>query len=511
VKPGLGRIVASLAFALTPTWPVTAQIETYNEPYRPQVHFSPERNWTNDPNGLVYYHGEYHLFFQYNPFGNIWGHMSWGHAVSRDLLHWQQLPVAIPEENGTMIFTGSVVIDHNDTSGLCKPARECLIAIYTGDSNTHEGHRQTQNLAYSLDEGRTWSKYVDNPILDLHLEDFRDPDVRWDELHHRWIMAVSLPEEHKISFYHSQDLKHWIHDSEFGPAGDVGGIWECPTLVQVPFANKQGSMWALKIGLNPGAPQGGSGEQYFLGEFDGTDFRVSDKVGAHGWTNYGKDDYCAIPFNGTPSGDTPVLLGWMDNWEYADKLPTSPWRGQMSLARKLTVIEDHDGLALAQEPIVSSLRMAVVAVKHSSSTASEQAIATLSAPYELDLEQPSSNANSFSVKIYSDDQHWTEIGFNLVAREFYIDRTRSGVFSAVGFPARTVVHLASGRNNDLKLIVDRSSLEAYVQGHTITMTDLVYPRSPTHRLVLFSSPPTQLGKHVRLWRLAAVWGKARKP
>jgi sucrose-6-phosphate hydrolase SacC (GH32 family) len=154
--------------------------------------------------------------------------------------------------------------------------------------------------------------------------------------------------------------------------------------------------------------------------------------------------------------------------------------------------------------------MAVVAVKHSASKASEQSIATLSAPYELDLEQPSSNANSFGVKIYSDDQHWTEIGFNLVAREFYIDRTRSGVFSAVGFPVRTVVHLARG-NNDLKLIVDRSSLEAYVQGQTITMTDLVYPRNPTHRLVLFSSPPTQLGKHVRLWRLAAVWGRARKP
>jgi len=270
-------------------------------------------------------------------------------------------------------------------------------------------------------------------------------------------------------------------------------------------------MWALKIGLNPGAPQDGSGEQYFLGGFDGTDFRASDKRGAHGWTNYGKDDYCAISFNGIPSGDPPVLLGWMDNWEYADKLPTSPWRGQMSLARKLTVVQDHDGLALAQEPIVSSLRMAVVAVKHSASTASEPAIATLSAPYELDLEQPSPDANSFGVKIYSDDQHWTEIGFNLVAREFYIDRTRSGVFSAGGFPARTLVHLATRRNNDLRLIVDRSSLEAYVQGQTITMTDLVYPPSPTHRLVLFSSPTSQLGKHVRLWRLAAVWGRGRKP
>jgi sucrose-6-phosphate hydrolase SacC (GH32 family) len=232
-----------------------AQIDTYNEPYRPQVHFSPERNWTNDPNGLVYYHGEYHLFFQYNPFGSRWGHMSWGHAISKDLLHWRQLPVAIPETDGIMIFTGSVVVDRNDTSGLCKPASECLVAIYTGDSNITEGHRQTQNLAYSLDDGRTWAKYSGNPVLDLHLADFRDPDVSWDEARQRWTMAVSLPREHKISFYHSEDLKRWSHDSDFGPAGEVGGVWECPTLVQVPFADKQGSMWALKVGLNPGAPR----------------------------------------------------------------------------------------------------------------------------------------------------------------------------------------------------------------------------------------------------------------
>src|SRR5437660_1816695 len=171
-----------------------AQQKTYDQQYRPQVHFSPERNWTNDPNGLVFYHDEYHLFFQYNPFGDTWGHMSWGHAVSRDLLHWQQLPVAIPEENGVMIFTGSVVIDHNDTSGLCKPASECLIAIYTGDSNSKEGHRQTQNLAYSLDDGRSWSKYTGNPILDLQLTDFRDPDVSWDEARQRWTMSVALPQ-----------------------------------------------------------------------------------------------------------------------------------------------------------------------------------------------------------------------------------------------------------------------------------------------------------------------------
>ena len=508
--PAVCGIVHVLLFALIPTCPAAAQIDSYNEPYRPQVHFSPERNWTNDPNGLVYYHGEYHLFFQYNPFQDIWGHMSWGHAVSKDLLHWQQLPVAIPEENGIMIFTGSVVVDHHNTSGLCKLQSECLIAIYTGAGNSKDGPRQTQNLAYSLDDGRTWSKYSGNPVLDLHLADFRDPDVSWDEARQRWAMAVSLAQEHKISFYHSQDLKQWTHDSDFGPAGEVGGVWECPTLVQVPFANKPGSMWALKVGLNPGAPQGGSGEQYFLGDFDGVSFRVSDKKGAHGWTNFGKDDYCAISFNGIPPGDRPVLIGWMDNWDYADKLPTSPWRGPMSLPRKLTVVEDHAGIALAQEPIVSPLRVTAVALKHSASISGEREIATLSAPYELDLEQPGADASSFGVRIYSDAQHWTEIGFDLAKHEFYMDRTRSGAFSANGFSARTVAPLATGRPNDLKLIVDRTSLEAFVQGGTIAMTDLIYPSSPTDRIVLFSSPAGHLGKQVKLWKLDSVWGSQRK-
>ncbi len=236
---------------------VPGQTADYNQPFRPQVHFSPLRNWTNDPNGLVYFRGEYHLFFQYNPEGDEWGHMSWGHAVSRDLLHWRQLPVAIPEQNGIMIFTGSVVIDQDNTSGFCAHGEPCLVAIYTGNSQTPEGGRQTQNLAYSLDDGRTWTKYAKNPVLDLRLADFRDPSVSWDAETHRWHMAVSLPQEHRISFYSSPNLKEWTHLSDFGRAGNTAGAWECPDLVRVPFADGRGSMWALKIGINPGALQGG--------------------------------------------------------------------------------------------------------------------------------------------------------------------------------------------------------------------------------------------------------------
>jgi len=260
------------------------QASTYAQPYRPQVHFSPRLNWTNDPNGLVYFRGEYHLFFQYNPFGDQWGHMSWGHAVSRDLLHWHELPVAIPEKDGTMIFTGSVVVDRANSSGFCTTAKECLVAVYTGDANTPQGHRETQNLAYSLDNGRTWTKYEKNPVLDLHLSDFRDPGVFWDDAAHHWIMAVSLPKEHKVQLYSSTNLKDWTQLSDFGPAGDVAGVWECPNLLRIPSENGKESLWVLKIGLNPGAPQGGSGEQYFFGSFDGKNFIASTEAGAHGWT-----------------------------------------------------------------------------------------------------------------------------------------------------------------------------------------------------------------------------------
>ena len=219
-KPGLAKQIRSLLIALAVLLALRshAQTEGYDQPFRPQVHFSPQKNWTNDPNGLVYYKGEYHLFYQYNPFGDEWGHMSWGHAASRDLLHWHELPKAIPEQDGIMIFTGSVVVDRDNSSGLCAAKSECLVAVYTGHGNTPEGIRQTQNVAYSRDQGRTWTRFRGNPVLDLHITDFRDPSVSWDEMAHHWVMAVSLPKEHKVRFYSSPNLIAWTPPSDFGPA-----------------------------------------------------------------------------------------------------------------------------------------------------------------------------------------------------------------------------------------------------------------------------------------------------
>lgn len=469
---------------------------TYDEPYRPQMHFSPQRNWTNDPNGLVYFNGDYHLFFQYNPFGDQWGHMSWGHAVSTDLLHWRELPVAIPEQGTEMVFTGSVVVDEHNTSGLCTGGKPCMVAVYTGH-HTNKPTQQNQNLAYSNDNGRTWTRYTGNPVLDLHLSDFRDPSVFRDDEHHRWVMSVAMPREHTVRLYASPDLKQWTQLSEFGPAGAVSGDWECPDLLRVPADKGRGEIWALKVGLNPGALQGGSGEQYFLGSFDGTRFTPSTQPGAQGWTNYGKDDYCAISFNHLPQGQRPVLLGWMSNWQYAGKLPTSPWRGQMSLPRRLSYITDSSGLALKQQPITEPLRAGHVLITSANELTRE-------APFELSLTFDPASKGTNGLRLYTDDSHYTEIAFDNAKQEFYTDRTHSSADIAPDFPARTATATKPGRPHDLRLIVDRSSVEAFAQDGTIAMTNLVFPSSTKTRIVFFSSEgePTVKGD---AWMLKSIW------
>lgn len=498
--------VLALAFA-------AAQI-TYRERYRPQLHFSPREHWTNDPNGLVYFHGEYHLFFQFNPFGDEWGHMSWGHAVSSDLLHWRELPVAIPEIGNEMVFTGSVVVDSRSTSGLCAQGKPCLVAIYTGHHTGGEV-RQTQNLAYSLDDGRIWTRYAQNPVLDLHMADFRDPSVSWDDEERHWRMAVSLPKEHKVRFYASPDLKQWTELSDFGPAGEVDGDWECPDLLRIPNENGSGDAWVLKIGLNPGAPQGGSGEQYFVGNFDGKRFtpflpqssgRVPNAESrvppVSGWTNYGKDDYCAIHFNNLPHGEKPIVIGWMNNWQYASQVPTSPWRGQMSIARRLSLVRDETGLAVRQEPITAPLRIEPRAIRQSESGEISGAVEP---PFELELRFGATSEQVFGIRLYTADQHFTEIAFDRARREFYTDRRQSSIVVAPEFPARTTASLAENRPYDLRVIVDRSSIEAYAQNGTIAMTNLIFPVSDKNRIQLFTRSGKQVAVTGHIWKLHSVW------
>ncbi|MFE2916802.1 glycoside hydrolase family 32 protein [Kitasatospora indigofera] len=244
---------------------------SYTETYRPQLHFSPAQNWMNDPNGPIWYKGTYHLFFQYNPSGNTWGNMSWGHATSPDLVHWTEQPIALPQDANEMVFSGGVVLDKNNTTGFGTSTNPPLVAIYT--SYHKSDGVQAQSLAYSTDGGTTWTKYAGNPILNIGSQNFRDPKVFWNAQTNSWLMTVALSADHKVSFYSSPNLKTWTKLSDFGPAGAPGGLWECPDLFQLPVdGDPSHTKWVLVVNINPGGPQNTSAAQYFVGDFDGTTF-----------------------------------------------------------------------------------------------------------------------------------------------------------------------------------------------------------------------------------------------
>ncbi|OLZ74394.1 glycosyl hydrolase family 32 [Streptomyces sp. IMTB 2501] len=302
--------VCALAAAPFAPQALAADAPPYTETYRPQFHFTPERNWMNDPNGLVYYKGEYHLFYQYNPNGNTWGDMSWGHAVSTDLVHWKQLPLALSYDDREMVFSGSAVVDWNNTTGFGSKQNPPMVAIYTSYSKSTG--TQAQSLAYSTDRGRTWTKYQGNPVIDIGSKDFRDPKVQWYAPTRSWLMTVSLSAEHKVRFYSSRNLKDWELLSEFGPAGATGGVWECPDLFPLAVdGDKKHIKWVLVVNINPGGITGGSGAQYFIGDFDGRKFTADDNdtyTPPAGQVVQGFEgpDYGTWTTTGTAFGDGPA-------------------------------------------------------------------------------------------------------------------------------------------------------------------------------------------------------------
>ncbi len=316
----------------------------FTEDFRPRAHFTPAQNWIKDPNGLLYYKGKYHLFFQHNPSGILWGNMSWGHSVSSDLQRWEHLPVAIDCTDTTGIFSGSAVVDFNNTSGFGSTDNPPLIAIYTVHQNDESN--QSQHIAYSLDEGLTWTKYANNPVLDLGMKDFRDPKVSWNEFTQSWLMTIAKPQEYKIAFFSSTDLKNWEHLSDFGPLGATGGIWECPDLFSLRAPNGD-LKWVLLVSLNPGGIAGGSGTQYFIGDWDGKTFSTDQSETK--WIDYGRDNYAGVTFHNAPD-NRRIFLAWMSNWDYAAKLPSPIWRGSMTTPRELALVDYNNDLHLSSLP-----------------------------------------------------------------------------------------------------------------------------------------------------------------
>jgi fructan beta-fructosidase len=492
--------VGAIAIALTLSASVLPQ--EYQEPLRPQFHFTPARNFMNDPNGLVYYKGEYHLFYQHNPFGATWGHMSWGHAVSRDLLHWEHLPVALREEGGVMIFSGSAVVDRNNSSGLCRPDgddRSCLVAIYTG----HGLGKQTQNLAYSNDRGRTWTKHAKNPVLDLGLKEFRDPKVFWHEQTSRWIMVAVLADVHKVRFFGSRDLKHWETLSDFGPAGAVGGVWECPDLFPLPVDNDPANIrWVLDVDINPGGVAGGSGGQYFVGTFDGTKFANDNPPAQTLWVDYGKDFYATISFSDVPASDgRRIWMAWISNWLYANEEPTALWRGAQSVPRALALRRLPDGIRLVQEPI-AELRTLRTTPEPAAVTGS----AVLPGSAEMEIELARGDWKEAGVRLFNAAGEEVVVGVTSQPLELFVDRSRSRTAAFhKEYPGR---HAGPIRWRDdkisLRVFFDRSVVEVFGNAGESVITERVFPTRPLDRLELLPGGRPAVAA-ARLWELRSVW------
>ncbi len=489
------------------------------EPWRPQLHFTPQKNWINDPNGLIFHEGRYHLFYQYNPFGSQWGHMSWGHAVSTDLLVWQELPVAIAEDARVSIFSGSVVIDAHNSAGFGAGA---WVAIYTGCLRRAEGG-QAQELAFSVDSGLRWTKYAQNPVLDLGLRDFRDPKVFWHAPTSRWIMAVVLPEAREVLFYASNDLKQWRALSRFGAHLPGAGIWECPDLFELPIEGQAGSAWVLKVDVFEGHPSQGSGARLFFGCFDGECF-VQDAAcpGPH-WADHGADFYAALSWAGLR--DRAVWIGWMNCHRYAKQLPTSPWRGAMSLPRELSLARSSGGgLQLRQQPVreLLELRRACWAAQDLRVAAGEPVALPLgfeACTLDIECEIDVGDSSDCGLLLRAGPQGHTRVGLDCVRGTVYVDRSRAhadGGFAPddAHFAGRREVRCqalidarvarASSRLVRLRVLLDACSVEVFADDGAAVITEQIFPGRDALALKLYAQGGSAHWRRLQVHALATA-------
>jgi levanase/fructan beta-fructosidase len=379
-----------------------------DEQFRPISHFTPAKNWMNDPNGLVWHKGEYHLFYQHNPYGTKWGHMSWGHAISKDLLNWEELPVAIAEDEDGAIFSGSAVSIGDE-----------IVAIYTRNTDTN----QSQCIARSTDNGRTFVKYENNPVLDENKKDFRDPKVFRYRDH--WVMCVAQPHDRQISLYSSNDLVNWKHLSDFGPAAATDGVWECPDLFPLTIDGEE--VWVLIVSLNPGGIHG-SGTQYFIGNFDGTTFVPRYSTSEPRWLDYGKDNYAGITFNSEPNGKR-ILIGWMSNWEDVKNHPETSWTTAMTIPRELSLCHYENEIVLTQQPLCEVM-------------------------YELKIKVPESGRIGLS--------GFVKLGFDVDRSELFLNEY-------------VAPYRPNGDELHLKVVVDKSSVELFSGDGIRSITLALFP------------------------------------
>lgn len=486
----------------------------YQELHRPQFHFTPEKGWMNDPNGLVYYDGEYHLFYQHYPDSTVWGPMHWGHAISKDLVSWEHLPIALYPDSLGYIFSGSIVVDENNSTGFQNGKEKPLVAIFTYHDMVKEkagrNDRESQGIAYSLDKGRTWTKYEKNPVLPSKGDaDFRDPKVFWHEATKNWIMPLAVGK--KLEIFTSPNLKNWQKSSEFGIKESVNdGVWECPDLIS--FKTEDGSeKWVLIQNIGRGAVNGGSGTQYFVGNFDGKTFINDNSPETKLWLDYGADNYAGVSWFNAPNNER-IYIGWMSNWDdYATKVPTSTWRSGMTVPRKLSLIKTSEGFRLAQMPVsqLETLRLSSTNIPKQTITNSTS-IENKSVLNELDLifNVEASTAAELGFVLSNSKNGKIIFGYDKAAKQVFIDRTNAGKSEfSTKFAKKHTAPFNDVKILKVKALIDNASMEVFVNDGKVALTDLFFPNEDFTKIELYSKGGKAELTSGTLSPLKSIWKK----
>ena len=498
---------------------------TNREIFRPVYHHTPAYGWMNDANGLVFKDGEYHLYFQYNPYGSVWGNMHWGHSVSRDLVHWQHLPVAIERDTMGHIFSGSCVVDARNDAGT---GTNNIIAFYTSHRSTQPGHqRQVQCMAYSSDNGRTFTKYEGNPIITPFdgLENFRDPKVFWYAPQEKWVMIVSA--DKNMRFYESRNLKDWTYMSEWGEGyGPQPNQFECPDFIQLPVdGDKQRMKWVMIVNINPGFVYGGSGTMYFVGDFDGHRFTCDTKPDCVKWLDWGKDHYATVCFSNT--GDRTIAVPWMSNWQYANLTPSKgQYRSANALPRELNLYTAADGqLLLSAAPVKELSSLRGKEEKIGDFNLGEKSVEHVAdnGAFELQFHMQPAAKGRTGVELSNAEGEKTVIYFDAENGRVVMDRAESGIVDFGKDIEPHQLETSSSRRacvdgllhfvndfahatwapvsdiaaaHEVRIFADRSSIELFVDGGRVAMTNLVFPTKPYDRLRFFSDEKAQVKQAV---------------
>lgn len=483
--------------------------EIDQEFYRPNYHFTPENNWMNDPNGMFYLNGKYHLYFQHYPDDNIWGPMHWGHAISEDLINFEEQPIALYPDDLGLIFSGSAVVDYDNTSGFGFDGKVPVVAIYTYHNMDGEKRGdidfQTQGIAYSLDEGMTWTKYAENPVIsNPGIKDFRDPKVFWDQRNSKWIM--SLAAGNKIMFYSSENLKAWKFESDFGELkGEHGGVWECPDLFPMKVEGLDEEKWVLLVSINPSGPNGGSATQYFIGDFDGSTFTLDKNFNKQlekntaVWLDYGRDNYAGVTWSNLPQDDgRNLFIGWMSNWDYARDTPTYKWRSTMTIPRELTLAKKDESYLVRSRPVRELKNF--VSKEKNEDVITPTDFQTLFSDNTIDFEKLTFSLTmtelkneAYSIDLYNASGDTLKLGLNNKEKFIFLDRSKSGIvnFSDKFAPNISKVQIEEKFNSmELEVVLDKTSIEVFINDGEIVLTELFFPNSPLDSISISSNDDT---------------------